>query len=64
MQNGNFVNVSIHNGIYTIIPKGGNYKLVIADFKDIVFNVLVQRQIFEHRDITITSYTQDAEGFN
>ncbi|MDN5107788.1 Ig-like domain-containing protein [Aliarcobacter butzleri] len=53
------VTVSEHNGIYTIIPKDDNYKLNDADFKDIVFKIDGNAN-FEHRDITITSYTQDA----
>lgn len=55
------VTVSEHNGIYTIIPKDDNYKLNDADFKDIVFKIGGNAN-FEHRDITITSYTQDATG--
>ncbi|QNM88199.1 hypothetical protein [Aliarcobacter cryaerophilus] len=55
------VTVSVHNGIYTIVPKDGNYKLNDADFKNITFNVTSGAN-FEHRNITITSYTQDAAG--
>ncbi|WP_123377427.1 hypothetical protein [Aliarcobacter butzleri] len=57
------VTVSEHNGIYTIIPKDGNYKLNDADFKNITFNVTSGAN-FEHRNITITAYTQDATGSN
>ncbi|MFY4789929.1 Ig-like domain-containing protein, partial [Aliarcobacter butzleri] len=55
------VTVSVHNGIYTIVPKDSNYKLNDADFKNITFNVTSDAN-FEHRNITITSYTQDAAG--
>ncbi|WP_418179504.1 hypothetical protein ACNSOO_02040 [Aliarcobacter lanthieri] len=55
------ITVSEHNGIYTIIPKDGNYKLNDSDFKNITFNVTSGAN-FEHRDITITAYTKDAEG--
>lgn len=55
------VTVSEHNGIYTIIPKDGNYKLNDADFKNITFSVSSGAN-FEHRDITITAYTKDADG--
>ncbi|MFV7789341.1 hypothetical protein ACNO6Z_00640 [Aliarcobacter lanthieri] len=55
------VTVSEHNGIFTIIPKDGNYKLNDSDFKNITFNVASGAN-FEHRDITITAYTKDAEG--
>ncbi|WP_323668487.1 hypothetical protein, partial [Aliarcobacter butzleri] len=55
------VTVSEHNGIYTIVPKDGNYKLNDANFKNIVFKVDGNAN-FEYRDITITAYTKDAQG--
>ncbi|WP_141049666.1 DUF5801 repeats-in-toxin domain-containing protein [Aliarcobacter cryaerophilus] len=55
------ITVSEHNGIYTIVPKDGNYKLNDADFKNITINVTSGAN-FEHRDITITAFTKDAEG--
>ncbi|MGJ0288687.1 hypothetical protein, partial [Aliarcobacter cryaerophilus] len=54
---GNLINVSLHNGIYTITGHGLNSD----SFKDIVFNVGANAN-FEHRDITITAYTKDAQG--
>ncbi|RBQ27090.1 hypothetical protein, partial [Arcobacter sp. CECT 9188] len=55
------VTVSEHNGIFTIIPKNSNYELNDSYFKNITFNVASGAN-FEHRDITITAYTKDAEG--
>ena len=56
------ITISEHNGIYTIVGQNG-YKLNSVDFKDIVFNVGANAN-FEHRNITITAYTKDAEGSN
>ncbi|MDK2065315.1 hypothetical protein PT447_10275, partial [Aliarcobacter butzleri] len=56
-ENGNSINVSEHNGIYTIT----GHNLNSSNFKDIVFKVDGNAN-FEHRDITITAYTKDAEG--
>ncbi|MEV9601010.1 hypothetical protein [Aliarcobacter butzleri] len=51
------ITVSEHNGIYTIT----GHNLNSSNFKDIVFKVDGNAN-FEHRDITITAFTKDAEG--
>ncbi|MCG3682431.1 hypothetical protein [Aliarcobacter butzleri] len=51
------ITVSKHNGIYTIT----GHNLNSSNFKDIVFKVDGNAN-FEHRDITITAFTKDAEG--
>ncbi|MCT7433670.1 hypothetical protein N5T66_10260 [Aliarcobacter cryaerophilus] len=56
-SNGNLVNVSVHNGIYTIT----GHDLNSSNFKDIIFNIGEDAN-FEYREITITAYTKDAEG--
>lgn len=56
-ENGNSINVSVHNGIYTIT----GHDLNSINFEDIVFKINGNAN-FEHRDITITAYTKDAEG--
>ena len=56
-ENGNSINVSVHNGIYTIT----GHDLNSSNFKDIVFKIDGIAN-FEYRDITITAYTKDAEG--
>ncbi len=56
-ENGNLINVSVHNGIYTIT----GHNLNSSNFKDIVFKVDGNAN-FEYRDITITAYTKDAQG--
>lgn len=56
-ENGNSINVSVHNGIYIIT----GHDLNSINFEDIVFKINGNAN-FEHRDITITAYTKDAEG--
>ncbi|MFY4786952.1 Ig-like domain-containing protein [Aliarcobacter butzleri] len=56
-ENGNSINVSVHNGIYIIT----GHNLNSINFEDIVFKINGNAN-FEHRDITITAYTKDAEG--